>query len=151
MPLTSTSGFTKELSKKIHKTKEARNGEGIFKRRNRRNYRVVMQLSTYKNIYSKNKSLLDKYEDGYAVRIRPEDYFHNNGTIQPNFPASLKLGYNAFIYFKTITSWHNFHKFCSNFREVVELKTQPDITSVFDSWIGEYCYYVKHPIMRQIF
>jgi hypothetical protein len=144
MPLSSTSGFTDELKKKIDKTKEARNGEGIYKRRNRRDYRVVMQLSTYKKIHAQNKSLLDKYEEGYAVRVKPEEYFQLNGNKQQDFPSSLQLGSNAFLYFKTITSWNTYSNFCSDLREVVELKTQPDKTDIFGSWIGEYCNYVKN-------
>jgi len=150
MPLSATSGFTKELKKKIDKTKEARNGDGIFKRRNRRNYRVVMQLSTYNKITSQNKSLLDKYEDGFAVRVKPEEYFEDDGNKKVDFPSTLELGHNAFIYFKTIEQWNKFHKFCSNFREVVELKTQPDRNNVFDSWIGEYCSYIKNTKQQKV-
>jgi hypothetical protein len=150
MPLSSTSGFTDELKKKIDKTKEARNGEGVYKRRNRRDYRVVMQLSTYKKIYAQNKSILDKYEEGYAIRVKPEEYFQKNGSKQQDFPPSLQLGLNAFIYFKTITSWNIYNKFCSDFREVVELKTQPGKTDIFGSWIGDYCNYVKNSILSQL-
>ena len=69
---TSTSGFTRELSKKIDKTKEARNGEGIYKRRNRRTYRVVMHLSTYLKLLNTNPKRLNLYAEGYAIRLRPE-------------------------------------------------------------------------------
>jgi len=144
MRLSSTSGFTEELKKKIDKTKEGRNGEGIYKRRNRRDYRVVMQLSTYKKICAQDKSILNKYKEGYAVRVRPEEYFKEDGNRQEDFPESLELGTDAFIYFKTITSWNLYHNFCSNLTEVVELKTKPDTKDIFASWTGHYCNYVKN-------
>lgn len=142
MPLSATSGFTKELKKKIDKTREARNGDGIFKRRNRRDYRVIMRLVTYKKIYDQDRTLLDKYKDGFAVRVEPKEYFEIDGNKRSDFPTTLKLGYNAFIYFKTIESLDRYEKFVKNFSEVTELKTQPDKNNVFDSWVGEYCFYV---------
>ena len=36
-----------------------------------------------------------------------------------------------------------YNKFCKNFREVVELTTTPNQSNLFDSWIGEYCNYIK--------
>lgn len=141
---TSTSGFTRELSKKIDKTKEARNGEGIYKRRNRRTYRVVMHLTTYLKLLNTNPNRLNLYADGYAVRLRPDEYFDENGHRNKKLPTSIELGKNAFIYFKSIGSWKTYYKFCKNFKEVVELTTTPNQNNLFDSWIGEYCNYIKN-------
>ncbi|GFO97836.1 uncharacterized protein ig2599ANME_2047 [groundwater metagenome] len=44
-----TDAFPDVLKKKIDKTAEARGGDGIYKRRNSRTYRVIMHLNTYKN------------------------------------------------------------------------------------------------------
>jgi hypothetical protein len=147
------SGFPEVLKTKIKKTREGRNGGGIYKRRNRRDYRVVMKLDTYKKICDQDKSILDKYKEGFAVRVKPEEYFKDNGEIQENFPEDLELGLNAFIFFKTIDQYNNFFKYCKDFDEVIELKTEPDQSKVFESWIGKQCCYVlntEDPIVSLI-
>jgi len=138
--------ISKELEKKLNKTKEARQGKGIYKRRNARNYRVVMSLSTYKKIMKENPSQLNVYERGYAVRINPNDFFNSAGDRKDNVPESLELGKNSFLYFKNIKDWQKYGEFCKDFEEVTELSSLTDSTQPDElrSWFGEYCLYIKN-------
>ena len=67
-----------EIVKKIQKTAEGRGGKGIYKRRNKRSYRVLIQYKTWNKLINNNPELLEKYEQGYAVIISPEEYFGDN-------------------------------------------------------------------------
>ena len=113
--------FTKELKKKIDKTREGRGGNGIYKRRNSRSYRVIIHYNTYLKILKNNKKILDHYKRGYVVRIKPDDYFEKNGEVKKNFHKTLELGKNAFLYFKNINDWNKYKSYCSDFEEVAEL------------------------------
>lgn len=132
--------FPKTLSKKIEKTAEARSGKGIYKRRNNRNYRVIMHLSTYRYIDSKNSEFLSNFENGFAIRISPEEFF----TSDVPLPDSVVLGKNAFVYYKTISS---FKKFPPNadWNEITELytsnKPKPENEP---EWIGEYALFINN-------
>ena len=57
---------------------------------------------------------------------------------------TLKLGINAFIYFKTIEDWNKYGSYCSEFKEVIELYTESDTVAHDEQWIGEYCKYIKN-------
>ena len=63
-----------------------------------------MHLSTYINIIN-NPNILNNYKKGYAVRVRPNEYFDNEGRRKNTFPKSLTLGKNAFIHFKKNQDW----------------------------------------------
>ena len=128
-----------KLKKKIEKTREARGGGGIYKRRNNRSNRVIIHYNTYLKILKKDKKILDNYTRGYVVRIKPGQYFNENGTIKTNFHNSLKLGINAFLYFKTIKDWKKYKSYCSNLNEIVELHTRSNTIDNNKQWIGEYC------------
>ncbi len=140
-----------KFAKKIAKMNEGRSGNGIYKRRNRRNYRVIMQLNIYKKILENNPNQLDTYKRGYAVRVKPGEYFDCKGNRNKSIPKDLKLGENSFIYFKNPGDYDKYGKFCKDFVEVVELSTvesQEKIqilnTTKKRSWLGEYCLYVTN-------
>jgi len=145
-----TDVFTTELRKKIDKTKEGRGGKGIYKRRNSRSYRVIIHYSTYLKILKKNKKILDNYKRGYAVRVKPKDYFDNKGKRKKNFHNSLELGKNAFLYFKNINDWNKYKTYCSNFQQVAELFTRSEEVSNEKQWAGEYCKFVTNTTPQEI-
>ena len=139
-----TDAFTQELKKKITKTTEARGGGGIYKRRNSRTYRVIIHYKTYLKILETNKKILDNYKRGYVVRVKPNEYFNQVGKIKDNFDKTLKLGKNAFLYFKTIKDWRKYGSHCSDLKEVVELNTKSEVVDNDKQWIGEYCTFIKN-------
>lgn len=144
-----TTVFPRQLRKKIDKTVEARTGKGIYKRRNNRNYRVVMHYSTYKKIIAENPDFLNKYENGYAVRISPEEYFENNGVLA----EGLELGKNAFVYYKTIDSKRAYEPL-PHWTEVIELYTSnQEKPTGAQEWVGEYALFInnaKPPLVSTI-
>src|SRR5699024_8677258 len=143
MKLRSYTGiFTKQLKKKIDKTTEARSGKGIYKRRNNRNYRVIIHYSTYQKIINENPDFLKKYENGYAVRISPEEYFESE-----QLAAGLEIGKNAFVYYKTIESYRKYPP-KKEWNEIIELYTS---NSDYESrknaeqeWVGEYAKFINN-------
>ena len=139
-----TEAFTKELKKKITKTREGRGGNGIYKRRNNRANRVIIHYNTYLEILKKDKKILDNYKRGYVVRVKPSEYFNEDGKIKNNFDKLLKLGKNAFLYFKTIKVWRKYGSYCSNLKEIVELNTTSKSVDNNNQWIGEYCTFIKN-------
>ena len=145
-----TDVFTTELKKKIDKTKEGRGGKGIYKRRNSRSYRVIIHYSTYLKILKKDKKILNNYERGYAVRVKPIDYFDKKGNRKKNFHNSLELGKNAFLYFKNINDWNKYKSYCTNFQQVAELFTRNENINNEEQWIGEYCKFITNTIPQEI-
>ena len=142
--------ISSSFAKKIDKTKEARTGKGIYKRRNARDYRVIMLLDTYKKIIKNDPDQLNIYERGYAVRVNPNEYFDSDGNRRQDFPKSLELGENSFLYFKDIKDWKSYGKFCDGFEEVVELST--NYSGRKRSWYGEYCLFINNtkPAMKSL-
>ncbi len=134
--------ISKRFEKKISKTKEARTGNGIYKRRNARDYRVIMLLDTYKKIIERNVDQLKIYKRGFAVRVNPNEYFDSKGNRREDFPESLELGKNSFLYFKDNKDWQKYERFCSEFEEVVELST--NYSGEKRSWFGEYCLFINN-------
>ena len=144
--------FPKELKKRINKTREARTGKGVYKRRNKRDYRVIMHLNTYKKIKENNDEIFNKYKNGYVVRVKPDEYFTDNGEIKSSFPETLELGKNAFLYFKTIEHWDKYKSYCSNFDEVYELYERSETVDNDDQWTGKICKYIsnKRPQIKSL-
>ena len=134
--------ISEKFAKKINKTREARTGNGIYKRRNARDYRVIIFLDTYNEIIKNDPDKLNKYKRGYAVRINPKEYFDSDGSRRKDFPKSLELGKNSFLYFKDIKDWKSYGKFCNGFEEVVELSTNH--SGQKRSWFGEYCKFINN-------
>ncbi|MBU0534805.1 BstXI family restriction endonuclease [Patescibacteria group bacterium] len=150
-----TDAFPYILKKKIDKTGEARSGNGIYKRRNSRSYRVIMQLSTYKRIMGTAPTFLNNFKRGYAVRIKPNEYFSENGQVATDFPKTLTLGRNAFVYFKTIPDWDKFGHFCKttsrkDWDEVVELYTKSSTVPNDEQWAGQYCLFIPNTTPKRI-
>jgi hypothetical protein len=145
-----TDAFTKKLKKKITKTREARGGGGIYKRRNKRSNRVIIHYNIYKKIIKEDIKILDLYKRGYAVRVKPKEYFKENGEAKDDFEKSLKLGENAFLYFKTRDDWDKYIKYCSKFNEVAELYTKSKEVENNKQWIGEYCTFIKNKDPQEI-
>ena len=69
-----------KLKKRINKTAEGRSGNEIYKRRNRRDYRVVMQYTTWEKLVNSEteNEILNEFKEGYVVAINPEEYFGDN-------------------------------------------------------------------------
>ena len=65
-----TDAFPYVLKKKIDKTAEGRGGNGIFKRRNTRAYRVIIQLSTYKKIVDNDPNFLNNFSADFQCSIK---------------------------------------------------------------------------------
>jgi hypothetical protein len=130
--------FPQTLRKKLAKTTEARTGKGIYKRRNSRVYRVIMHLETYKRIIKDNPIFLKEFSNGYAVRVKPTEYFP-----EKSLPEGLVLGNNAFIYYKTAKDLRDF-PVDDNWTEVYELYTSNNSNKEGKEWVGEYAYFVSN-------
>ncbi len=139
--------FSKEIAKKIDKTREARTGKGIYKRRNSRNYRVVMSLRTYRKLFLQSPSTLSEYGNGYIVRIKPEEYFSDNSLTD----IDIKLGVNAFVYYKSARDLRNFPP-NENWTELVEIFTSNDNKKIEDhpEFVGEVAYFVNNTQPRKV-
>ncbi|MFP1134562.1 BstXI family restriction endonuclease [Staphylococcus epidermidis] len=131
--------FPYALRKKLDKTKEARTGKGIYKRRNSRNYRVIMSYSTFVRLSEKGNEELDKYKNGYIVRIQPQQYFE--GGVKDD--ERIMLGKNAFIYYKSI---HDYRKYPpkEEWEQVVELYTSSKKMEGKPEWTGEYAAFIQN-------
>ncbi len=131
--------FPYALKKKLEKTKEARSGKGIYKRRNSRNYRVIMSYSTFVRLSEIGENELDKYKNGYIVRIQPQQYFEG-GVKNDN---RIVLGKNAFIYYKSI---HDYRQYPpkKEWKQVAELYTSSEKIEHKPEWIGEYATFIQN-------
>lgn len=128
-----------KLKKRINKTAEGRSGLEIYKKRNRRDYRVIVQYKTFKN---NPIEFFDNYKEGYAVLISPQEYFGNN---YPNASDDLyeefKLGENGFVYYGSIDEY-NTYKPLDDWLEVLELSNTGNQEN--DTWIGHYVLNIKN-------
>jgi len=136
MRLNYYSGFPYNIKKKLTKTREARQGDPLYKRRNRRSYRVLMHLITWKNL--KNKNSLDKYENGFVVVVKPREYFNKEGNRRSDFPSELKIGENAIIYYKRKSDLKKF-KPKNEWEEVIETDTKDP-----NGWEGHYAVNIRN-------
>lgn len=125
-------GLPKVLREKIKKTGYARYGNGIYKRRLRRDYRVIMHLNTYITIINSDPGLLSKFKEGYAIRLTPEEYFTNENELKNK---GVILGKNAFVYYKSIKSFKKYPP-SENWQPVYELRAKTIGDEV--GWIGHY-------------
>ena len=140
-----TKAFTKDLATKVIKTKLARAGKGIYNRHNSKAYRVIIHYITFKKILEQNIEILNKYEDGYVVMVKPNQYFKDNGEVKEDFHESLKLGKNSFLYFESSHDWKKYSKFCKNFKPVYELHTGDGCKEPHDEqWIGEIAMFIPN-------
>lgn len=133
-----------KLAKRINKTGEGRSGLEIYKRRNRRSYRVIMQYVTWKKaVDERNYDYLNAFTEGYAILITPKEYFGNN---YPNpsidLDTNFKLGENGFVYYGSVSELQEYPPL-KDWHEVLELKTSV-INPNEKSWTGEVAFNVKN-------
>ncbi|CAD2071619.1 BstXI family restriction endonuclease [Jeotgalicoccus meleagridis] len=129
------------LTKKLDKTREARSGKGIYKRRNSRNYRVIMSYNTFNRLHEKGQEELNKYQNGYVVRLQPAEYFEGKARSDER----ISLGENAFVYYKSI---HDFNKYPpkKGWEQVAELHTSSDKSKRNPEWIGQYAAFIQNTV-----
>jgi len=133
-----------KLIKRIDKTKEGRSGNEIYKRRNRRSYRVLMQYDIWNSLIDNpsKKEFLDKFEEGYVVLASPKIYFGNNYPEKSKeLNDKFRLGENGFVFY-TLLSEYEKYKPLSNWEEVVELDTKGN--NNFNTWAGDYALNIKN-------
>ena len=132
-----------KISKKIEKTKEARTGTGIYKRRNRRDYRVIIQYSTWKKMMTGSlNNILSEYSSGYAISIPPSEYFGDNyPNRNPKLNSEFSLGENGFVYY-TLIGEYNQYPPLDSWSEVIEFDTKS--TQEDFKWKGEYALNIKN-------
>ncbi len=90
-------GFTKSMVKKLTKTREARQGDPLYKRRNSRTSRVLIQYEMFKNLETDH---LNKYKKGYVVVLTPKEYFESKDTPKTDLDSRIELGKNAIVYYQ---------------------------------------------------
>lgn len=137
------------LTKRIAKTKEGRSGAEIYKRRNRRSYRGLMQYVTWKNLVDGklNPNILLEYKEGFLVWISPDEYFSANGTNtypekNPGVDKDFKLGGNGFVYY-TSPDEYDRYPILKDWNELRELSTKPS-DFFARTWVGEYCLNIRN-------
>lgn len=134
-----------KIMKRINKTGEGRSGDQVYKRRNRRNYRGVMQYVTWDKLKKGElpNHILNEYEEGYIVWISPSEYFGDN---YPNESKNLNkdfiIGTTGFVYYKNQEELTKYPPL-SHWRELYELSTKR-LDDGRREWIGEVCFNVKN-------
>lgn len=140
-----------KITKKINKTGEARSGAEIYKRRNSRSYRGLMQYVTWNKLVTGviTPNVLDQYNKGCLVWLSPKEYF---GTNYPNRSNSLNpafiLGETGFVYYSNIEEYRTYPPL-QNWKELYELNTQGKKEND-DTWIGDYCLNIKNTNPKKI-
>lgn len=138
-----------KIWKKLNKTAEARSGSEIYKRRNNRNARALLQYVTWdKQDRGIVPSILDEYKSGYIVMISPKDYFGENypdksDTLNPNFT----LGRTGFIYYSCASELTKY-PLLPGWNELIELDTKSTPTT--PNWLGDYALNIKNAQFPQI-
>lgn len=133
-----------KLIKRIKKTKEGRSGNEMYKRRNRRSYRVLMQYDTWDSLINNpsKKELLDKFEEGYVVLAEPDTYFGDN---YPNKSKTInekfELGHNGFVFYTVLSQYEEYPPL-PEWEPVFELNTRGNRD--FNTWVGDYALNVKN-------
>ena len=133
-----------KVKKRIDKTREGRSGNEIYKRRNRRSYRVLMQYYTWNSIVEDpaKEKFLDNFEEGYAVLVEPETYFGNNYPEKSDeLNEKFTLGHTGFVFY-TLLSEYMKYKPLAEWESVYELKNTGN--KEFNTWIGDYALNIKN-------
>ncbi|AIM16524.1 Type II restriction enzyme BstXI [Bacillus sp. X1(2014)] len=100
-----TSQFNKKDIDKVNKAGYAtpRGGDkGAYQNHVYRNNKVIIPFERLENVN------LNNYQDGYVIRLFPNQYFESAGVVKPEFlqPNSfVKVGDNAFILYRTHSSF----------------------------------------------
>lgn len=134
-----------KLTKKIEKTAEARSGDKIYKRRNRRSARVLMKYSTWNDLKNNEDGdkTLKSYLEGFIVWLSPFEYFGEN---YPNKSNSLNqdfvLGKTGFVYYKYPEEFNDY-KPLPEWKELFELSTNSGDKRK-KTWSGDYCLNIRN-------
>lgn len=134
-----------KLKKRIAKTREARSGNEIYKRRNRRNYRVLIQYGTWKKLIngSQSENILSSYGEGFAVLISPKEYFGDNyPNPSSNLDKKFELGKTGFVFYTLLSEYEKYPPL-TDWMEVYELNNTGKLVND-DSWVGDYVLNVKN-------
>lgn len=139
-----TAFITEKLRTRIEKTRLARSGDDIYKKRNRRDYRVIIQYKIWSAKLAEEPQFLDLFDEGYAVMVTPQEYFGNYyPNRSPEVPSELILGRNAFVYYTTPYELQNFRPLLS-WVEVAEISTKGSKSDNELTWLGEVAYNVRN-------
>jgi hypothetical protein len=131
------SGFNKVLRKRIDKTKEARQGDPLIKRRNNRENRSLMKLNTYLRLFYNND--LEKYTNGYIVYLSPSEYFDSETRDRKvDLEPSLVLGTNCIIYYENNQDFISYSPLERGWLQVVENSTANG------DWSGNFAVNIKN-------
>ena len=136
-----------KIIKKMNKTKDARSGSEIYKRRNSRNYRALIQYKIWERmIKDEIPNVLKEYEKNYAVLISPIEYFgskENYPNINPYLNKDFILGTTGFIYYTQMSDYNLFEPLKEwRDEEVLELTTKSDLLD--KGWNGKVVYNIKN-------
>ena len=140
-----------KITKKISKTGEARSGADIYKRRNNRSYRGLMQYTTWRKLKTGEitPDILDEYTSGCLVMISPREYFGNSYPNRSDYLLrEFELGRTGFVYYNNIDEYNQFPPL-EEWREVYEISTKGKKDND-DSWVGEYCLNIRNSIPKRI-
>lgn len=96
------------IKTKIYKTCQTRGADDdvIFQNRVKRNSTVLIPYNEYEAC-KMSPSVDGKYENGYIVLIRPEDFFMPNALVTLK-KQGLKLGTNLLVFYETREQWNNY-------------------------------------------
>lgn len=97
-----------DIQRKIYKTGQTRGAEDdeVYQNRVGRYSTVLIPFHEFA-VCAEAPSADGKYENGYIVLIKPEDYF--NDEIQSSLPAmGLELGNNLLVFYETRQQWVNY-------------------------------------------
>lgn len=87
-------------------------------------------------------NVLDKYLEGYAVMINPDEYFGNNYP-EPANDLNEKFNFDeGFVYYSSIQQYMDYPPL-DNWIEVIELSTTGKPIND-DTWIGQYALNIKN-------
>jgi len=98
----------KLIKTKIYKTCQTRGADDdvIYQNRVKRNSTVLIPYNEYEAC-KMAPSVDGKYENGYIVLIRPEDYFMPNALVTLK-NQGLKLGTNLLVFYETREQWYKY-------------------------------------------
>lgn len=140
-----------KLTFRISKTGEARSGAELYKRRNSRSYRGLMQYVTWNKLMTGEitPNILSQYGNGCLVWLSPKEYFGDNyperaDKLNPKFI----LGKTGFIYYTSIEEYRKFPPL-ENWKELYELETKGKREND-NSWVGDYCLNIKNTSHKKI-
>jgi hypothetical protein len=135
-----------KIRKRITKTKDARSGALIYKRRNNRSYRVLIQYKTFEKSMKTDPNFLDNFINGFVVLISPNDYFVKNVTKESYFDVNLILGINSIVYYSSIEEVNKF-PIPKDWKNVFEIYTDGSLEG---SWTGDYALEISNAVPQRL-